>query len=90
MHDCEYSKEPLCPQCGLEYDEVDLDGSGIETCECGFKFIWHSNCEVTYSTECVEHCFGEWQEYHQCLARFCTRCGKCQLQPPEPKESPNG
>lgn len=57
---CDYTKHPICPYCGYEYDsdthqtfEPGYNGR-FECEECGKVFKWTSDVEITYSTEKME------------------------------------
>ena len=79
--DCNGTRSIVCPHCGDQHDPTDFVDRGTCNCEeCGKPFRYEASYDVTYSTSCVDHSFGEWQLVHGVPARFCVRCGTAQLQ----------
>lgn len=75
---------PRCKSC-IDASGWDSEDRGETECDdCGFMFIVEIEYEPSYSSVCVEHEFGEWQDYESRTAgavasRFCKHCGKCEL-----------
>lgn len=71
-----------CPKCRTEYEASGIheDDAGEQQCgNCGFKFIVTIEYEPEYSTDCVEHQYGESKPvlHTNAVARFCQYCGAC-------------
>lgn len=83
--DCDGTDNIVCPFCGYEHDPTDFGGRpGSHSCdECQKPFRYEADYSVTYSTSCLHllHEFGEWKIVRGTTARFCLRCGACELQP---------
>lgn len=76
-----------CPKCGHEHQPTGSheDDSGEMECEaCGFKFEVEVDYDPSYSTSCVTH---EWGEFENRFTRsgeivefcFCLHCQCCEL-----------
>lgn len=83
-----------CPKCKHEHTPSgshEDDAGEMECEECGFKFDVEIEYDPCYSTSCIEHEYGAYQEvkkYKSIFARFCVHCGRCDLKPDDPEPQP--
>jgi len=78
----EFTDGIVCPFCGygIDCDLHEYGNSGKEKCEgCGNEYTYEADYDVTYSTHCVVHEYGETRQFVQGDAAFCIRCGKCKI-----------
>ena len=76
-----------CPKCEHEHQPTGAceDDFGEMECEaCGFKFEVEVEYTPSYTTSCVEHEYGEFEQrldrrgtLIEC--RFCVHCMRCQV-----------
>ncbi len=92
IHDVNDTDNIVCPYCGEEHDPTDFDGrGGSHSCDnCHKAFRYEADYSVTYSTSCLHifHEFGEWKIVGLNTARFCMRCGACELKPERSEACP--
>jgi transcription elongation factor Elf1 len=77
-----------CPKCEHEHLPTGSheDDSGEMECEvCGFKFEVEVEYDPVYSTRCVEHEYGPFEQKSDrrgelVEGRFCVHCQTCQFQ----------
>lgn len=89
--DHEYTKEIVCPYCGLEfqdsweYSKNDEDLGLIECDECGKSFYAHRDIDITYVTEKANYgtckqCNAEdvvIEDYHSSVGSYNGLCVAC-------------
>jgi uncharacterized Zn finger protein len=92
--DCEYTKEVVCPYCGIEftdsYELVDAQDTDIqiECGDCGKTFIYITDCHITFSSRQVPCLNGESHDWHTPQKIYfdedseyhtCKCCGKFEI-----------
>jgi len=68
----------VCPKCEAEHEPIgNSEDAGETICdECGFAFFVEIEYDPVYSTQCVDHEFGLWDDRSR--LRFCVNCMYCE------------